>query len=94
MKKSNNNYRFVAQPLPDDEIQQLLLKIGRMLRTERQQRTTLERFAYEIGISSSQMGKYEAGGNMLLSSFLKVVSGLDMSPEDFFKALEHPTRHT
>ncbi len=31
------------------------------------------------------MTRYEAGGDMYLSTFLKLLHGLDIKPEDFFK---------
>jgi len=92
MIKTKKDYGFVARPLPAADIQKLLFKIGRTLKAARQKRTTLDRFSYEINISRTQMGKYESGHNMLLSTFLKVLHGLDISTEEFFRELEKPGR--
>jgi transcriptional regulator with XRE-family HTH domain len=63
------------------------LKIGKLIKARRKDRTTLEAFAYEINVSRSAMTKYEAGGDMYLSTFLKLLHGLDVKGEDFFKEL-------
>ncbi|MBO9201089.1 MULTISPECIES: helix-turn-helix domain-containing protein [Niastella] len=63
----------------------MLNRIGKVLKSKRQARTTLESFSYEINVSRSAMTRYEAGGDMYLSTFLKLLHGLDVSPEDFFK---------
>jgi len=77
--------RPVAQELSAAETEKMLNKIGKVLKNKRQARTTLESFSYEINISRSAMTRYEAGGDMYLSTFLKLLHGLDIKPEDFFK---------
>jgi transcriptional regulator with XRE-family HTH domain len=77
--------RPVAQELSAVETEKMLNKIGKVLKNKRQARTTLESFSYEINISRSAMTRYEAGGDMYLSTFLKLLHGLDVTPEDFFK---------
>jgi len=77
--------RPVAEELSAAEIDKMLHKIGKVLKNKRQARTTLESFSYEINISRSAMTRYEAGGDMYLSTFLKLLHGLDIKPEDFFK---------
>jgi hypothetical protein len=77
--------RPIAQELSAAETERLLNKIGKALKNKRQARTTLESFSYEINISRSAMTRYESGGDMYLSTFLKLLHGLDIKPEDFFK---------
>jgi len=62
------------------------------MKLARKERTSLDRFVYEINISRTQMSRYEAGGNMLLSTFLRLLHGLDISAEEFFKELEKTSR--
>jgi transcriptional regulator with XRE-family HTH domain len=85
MRKLKPSRRPVAQELSATETEKMLLKIGKMLKNKRKARTTLESFSYEINISRSAMTRYEAGGDMYLSTFLKLLHGLDIKPEDFFK---------
>jgi transcriptional regulator with XRE-family HTH domain len=92
MKKANKGQQLIAKELSDAETDKLLLEIGRLIKSLRDDRTTLERFAYEINISRSQMSKYEAGGDMLLSTFLKLLHGLDTTGEGFFKELQKKSR--
>jgi transcriptional regulator with XRE-family HTH domain len=86
-KRRTSARRPVAQELSAAETEKMLNKIGKLLKTKRQVRTTLESFSYEINISRSAMTRYEAGGDMYLSTFLKLLHGLDIKPEDFFKDL-------
>ncbi|HEY4150340.1 MAG TPA: helix-turn-helix transcriptional regulator [Chitinophagaceae bacterium] len=88
MKKENKGQQHIAKELPDVEMEKLLLEIGKLIKAMREDRTTLERFAYEINISRSQMSKYEAGGDMFLSTFLRLLHGLGTNGEDFFKELQ------
>ena len=85
MRKRRTARRPVAQELSAAETEKMLNKIGKLLKNKRQNRTTLESFSYEINISRSAMTRYEAGGDMYLSTFLKLLHGLDIKPEDFFK---------
>ncbi len=84
-KRRTSAKRPVAQELSAAETEKMLNKIGKLLKNNRQARTTLESFSYEINISRSAMTRYEAGGDMYLSTFLKLLHGLDIKPEDFFK---------
>jgi len=85
MRKLKPSRRPIAQELSTVEIEKMLNKIGRMLKNKRKSRTTLESFSYEINISRSAMTRYESGGDMYLSTFLKLLHGLDITPEEFFK---------
>ena len=80
--------RPIAQELSPEEIDKIILKIGKLLHSKRKARTTLESFAYEINVSRSAMTRYEAGSDMYLSTFLKLLHGLDITPGDFFKELK------
>ena len=78
----------VAKELQPADVERLLNKVGKLIKEARQERSSLEDFAYEINISRSALARYETGGDMLLSSFLKVVFGLDIEPDEFFKLLK------
>jgi transcriptional regulator with XRE-family HTH domain len=84
-KRRSSARRPIAQELSATETEKMLNKIGKALKNKRQARTTLESFSYEINISRSAMTRYESGGDMYLSTFLKLLHGLDIKPEDFFK---------
>lgn len=43
-----------------------------------------EHLAYDIGISRSQFGKYENGGNIKFSTLCTILKHLDVSLADFF----------
>ena len=85
IKRSNKQ---VAKELSASEIEKQLKKIGKLIKVKRKERSSLEGFSYEISISRSAMSRYEAGGDMNLSSFLKVLYGLNISPEEFFKEVK------
>ncbi len=87
MKKRQTVRKAVAKEMSPVEIHKNLQRIGKLIKTKRQARTTLESFSYEISISRSSMGRYESGSDMYLSTFLKLLYGLDTLPEDFFKDL-------
>jgi len=88
MGKEKKGWRFTASELPADERKELLLKMGRLIKAAREERTTLEKFAQEAKIPKTQMAKHEAGGDMLLSTFLKLLYALGIEPEEFFRELE------
>ena len=85
MRKRRSSRRPIAQELSAADTEKMLNKIGKVLKNKRQARTTLESFSYEINISRSAMTRYESGGDMYLSTFLKLLHGLDIKPEEFFK---------
>lgn len=47
-----------------------------------------EHFAYDIGISRSQYGRYEKGANMKLNTLLKILNFLNVSIEEFFSGID------
>jgi transcriptional regulator with XRE-family HTH domain len=46
--------------------------------------TNYEHLAYDLGISRSQYGKYENGGNIKFSTLLKILHHLKVSLKEFF----------
>lgn len=62
-------------------------KVGAKLRKLRKSSgySSYDSFAYEIGINRTQVGNYESGKDMLLSSFFKMLDGLSVTPQEFFK---------
>lgn len=71
--------------LTTDEIR-YLQQLGDRLKALRKEKgySNYEYFAYEIGISRAQYGKYESGGNIKHTTLLKILKGLDISLKDFF----------
>jgi transcriptional regulator with XRE-family HTH domain len=47
--------------------------------------TNYEHFAYDLGISRSQYGKYEKGGNIKFSTLCRILEFLDVSLKEFFE---------
>jgi transcriptional regulator with XRE-family HTH domain len=44
-----------------------------------------EHLAYDLGISRSQYGKYENGGNIKFTTLVKILDHLNIELKDFFK---------
>lgn len=68
-----------------DDKEKLIL-LGKRLRYFRKQKgyTNYEHLAYDIGISRSQYGKYEKGGNIKFTTLCIILKHLDVSLADFF----------
>jgi len=64
-----------------------LIAIGKKISNLRKEKgySNYEIFAYDNNISRSQMGRYEKGEDMRLSSLIKLLIALDISLEDFFR---------
>jgi transcriptional regulator with XRE-family HTH domain len=64
-----------------------LLELGERLRYYRKLKgyTNYEHLAYDLGVSRSQYGKYENGGNIKFSTLCKILDHLDVSLAEFFK---------
>jgi len=80
-----------APPAPQISAQQLeeqLRKIGNHLKACRKNRTTQERFSYETKISKAAILKCEQGHDMLLSTLLRFINGLEIPIEEFFATME------
>jgi transcriptional regulator with XRE-family HTH domain len=63
-----------------------LNQLGARLRYYRKLKgyTNYEHLAYDLGISRSQYGKYENGGNIKFSTLCKILSFLNVSLKEFF----------
>lgn len=60
--------------------------LGERLRYFRKQKgySNYEHLAYDVGISRSQYGKYEKGGNIKFTTLCLILKHLDVSLTDFF----------
>jgi hypothetical protein len=86
---ANKKMRGPAAPkIPDIELERALLEIGFTLKACRKAAFNLETFAYEIKVARSLVDKCEAGGDMRLSTFLKLLYGLNIQPEEFFSLIK------
>jgi transcriptional regulator with XRE-family HTH domain len=65
----------------------LLNKLGERLRFYRKSKgyTNYEHLAFDLGISRSQYGKYENGGNIKFTTLCKILNHLNVRLEEFFK---------
>lgn len=63
-----------------------LNQLGNRLRYFRKKAgySNYEHLAYDVGISRSQYGKYENGGNIKFSTLCKILTFLNVSLEEFF----------
>ena len=63
-----------------------LILLGKRLRHFRKLKgySNYEHLAYDAGISRSQYGKYENGGNIKFSTLCTILNHLDVSLADFF----------
>jgi len=64
-----------------------LEKLGARLKELRMAKgyTNYEQFAYDHNIPRAQYGRYERGQDLRISSLLKVLRALEVSPSEFFK---------
>lgn len=70
---------------------ELLKKVGKRIKTLRQQTNyaNYEVFAHVKNISRSQVYRYEKGTDDLqLTSLIKIIRALEVSPSEFFKDFE------
>lgn len=72
--------------MKDPHIEQQLAHIGRRLKALRKAKgyKNYEQFAYEHNIGRAQYGRYEKGSDLRLSSLLKVLDALQVTPAEFF----------
>lgn len=63
-----------------------LNQLGARLRYYRKLKgyTNYEHLAYDMGISRSQYGKYENGGNIKFNTLCKILNFLNVSLNEFF----------
>jgi transcriptional regulator with XRE-family HTH domain len=71
---------------PEKKVEIALGKFGARLRYFRKLKgyTNYEHFAYEVDISRSQYGKYENGGNIKLTTLIKILDFMDVTLAEFF----------
>lgn len=64
-----------------------IARIGARIRELRKEKgyTNHDHFAYDHGLDRTQYSKYERGADMRLSSLVKILDALDISPAEFFK---------
>lgn len=74
------------KPLSDEEIKAYLKKIGKRMKVLRRKRgySSQGTFAFEHELPRAQYGKYEAGGNLQMDSFLRVLHAYGVTPVEFF----------
>lgn len=72
--------------LSDRELKAHLKKLGKRLKELRIEKgfSNYEHFAYEIDISRTQYGKYEAGGNIQFDTLLKILKFHKITLKEFF----------
>jgi transcriptional regulator with XRE-family HTH domain len=69
----------------DKEIEKLMQGIGKRMKELRKKKySNGERFAYENDINRVQYGRYENGNDLRMSSFLKILKALKITPKEFF----------
>jgi transcriptional regulator with XRE-family HTH domain len=63
-----------------------LMQLSKRLKHYRKLRgySNYEHLAFDVGISRSQYGKYENGGNIKYTTLCKILNHLNVSLEDFF----------
>ena len=64
-----------------------LMQLSKRLKHYRKLRgySNYEHLAFDVGISRSQYGKYENGGNIKYTTLCKILNHLNVSLDDFFK---------
>lgn len=80
--------KTVAPELASDQLEKQLRQIGTTFKRLREERTTIDAFAYEVNIARSNINRADQGKDMKLSTFLKLVHGLGITPEEFFRELK------
>lgn len=66
--------------------QETIQKIGeKIILLRKEKGLSQERFANTFGIDRAQLGRIERGTDMKISSLVRVLAALDISPADFFR---------
>lgn len=86
--RKNRTGNTVATELEPDELKKQLRQIGTTFKRLREERTTIDAFAYEANIARSNINRADQGKDMKLSTFLKLVHGLGLTPEEFFREVK------
>ncbi|MCG8328553.1 MAG: helix-turn-helix domain-containing protein [Chitinophagales bacterium] len=70
----------------DAYIQKQLENCGKRLKALRKAKgfTNYEQFAFQHDIGRAQYGRYEKGSDLRLSSLLKILRAMEISPVEFF----------
>lgn len=80
--KSRSSKSSKTKPSIDDQLK----KIGQKIKALRKEKgySSYEIFAYENDFSRAQIGRYENGQDLRLSTLLRVLAALDVQPSEFF----------
>ena len=75
--------------IPDEDLQQLQAISSKLKAIREQKGLKFEAFAKHAGVHRTTLFKIEKNGlNLNLTTFLKVLRGLDITPVQFFQSLE------
>lgn len=47
-----------------------------------------EKFAFQVNISRAQIARYEKGEDMRLSTLIRIMRALEVTPEEFFRGFD------
>jgi predicted transcriptional regulator len=86
--KHDKERGLVAKKLTEADLENIFKKISKVIKDKREVRSKLDDFAYETNISRSTAVRAEAGEDLMLSNFLRIVYGLDIKFSEFFKEIE------
>lgn len=69
-----------------EEQEQIAKRIGERLKALRIAKgySSYEKFAFENDIDRAQYGRYERGGDMRISTLVRILRALDVPIDDFF----------
>jgi len=72
-------------PKKNNDVEKQMQSIGKRIKELRKKSySNYEKFAYENDLNRVQYGRYENGKDLRMSSFLKILSALKVTPKDFF----------
>lgn len=76
-------------PLTDAQIEEFLEKLGCKFKEKRMKKDykSQETFAYDHSLPRAQYGKYEAGKDLRMSSFIKVMNAYGITPDELLKRI-------
>ncbi|MDN5288971.1 MAG: transcriptional regulator [Mucilaginibacter sp.] len=74
----------------DPYVTHILEKVGNRLKALRRERgiSNYEKFANELNISRSQIGRYEKGEDLKMSTLIRICQELEISLEEFFRRFD------
>lgn len=84
MKKPKT--KTAVKPSKEKEFEKELKKVGNRIKDLRTKGgyTSYEIFAFENNINRAQFGRYERGEDLRLSSLLRILKALKVTPGEFF----------